>query len=138
MSTNIPNTFTAKTAFGTFEIKITNRDYINIGSKNFCVQIAYSITKNTAKLDWLGTEEGGCEATGKVIHGEDTVKMTDLGFTILKQLYPNVNPNISLRDSSSFKCRLPNNKLFPISLLKYYLLIYGETYYQQRFNAKLQ
>jgi hypothetical protein len=138
MSSDIPNKFTAKTDIGSFEVTISNRDYINIGSKNYCVQIAYNTKKNTANLDWLGTEKGGCELNGKEIHGDNTIIMTDLAFTILKQLYPNVNPNISLCDSSTFTCRLPNNNPVSISLMKYNLLLTGETYYQRKFLAKLK
>ena len=56
----IPNRFTAKTIFGTFQIKITNRSYISIGSNN-CVQIGYNASTNEATLDWLRTEKCGCE-----------------------------------------------------------------------------
>ena len=138
MIINLPNKFTAKTEFGSFVITITNRDYISVGAKNKCVQIAYNIHKNTAKLDWLGTEKGGCEVNGKDIHGDDTIQMTDLAFTILQQLYPNVNPLISLCDSSTFKCRIPNGNPASISLMKYNLLLSGKTYYQKQFKAKLQ
>ena len=142
---NIPNKFVVKTDIGIFQIKITNRDYITIGTKNDCVQIAYNIKQNTAHLDWLGTEKGGCEGMpeskdegGKEIHGKDTIKMVDLGFTILKQLYPNVNNPITLRDSSKFKCRLPDNNTTSISSMIYNLLLSGQTYYQSRFNAVLK
>jgi len=139
MSNILPNKFIVKTNIGSFQIKITNRDYISVGAKNNCVQIGYNSKNNTAHLDWLGTEQGGCEINGKEIHGNNTVEMTDLAFTILKKLYPDVNPNISLRDSSSFKCRIPDtNKAVPISLMKYNLLMTGETYYQNRFKAKLK
>ena len=138
MATNIPNNFIAKTDIGSFRIKITNRDYISVGAKNNCVQISYNVKKNTAKLDWLGTEKGGCEINDKEIHGKNTVKMTDLAFTILKQLYPDVNPIVSLCDSSTFNCRLPDNKPVSISLMKYNLLLTGKTYYQNRFNASLK
>lgn len=126
MSLDIPNRFTAKTSIGSFDIKITNREYITIGTKQDCVQIFYNSIENAAKLDWLGTEKGGCEI------------MVNLGFTILKQLYPNVNPNISLLDSSTFVCRLPDNKPISISNMIYNLLITGKTYYQNKFNATLR
>lgn len=100
-----------------------------------CVQIAYDAVKNVATLDWLGTEKGGCEQEGKDIHGADTVAMVDLGITILRKLYPEVNQWIKLRDSSKFKCDLPDGNHVPISNMIYTLLLYGETYYQSRFNA---
>jgi hypothetical protein len=135
---NIPNRFVAKTHFGSFNIKIANREYITIGTKNDCVQIGYIESTNTAVLDWLGTEKGGCEINDKDIHGQNTINMVDLGFTILKQLYPNVNPIISLRDSSTFRCHLPDDNPVSISNMIYNLLLTGKTYYQSRFNATLK
>ena len=124
--------------FFTFNIKIENREFINIGAINHCVQIFYNERTNSAHLEWLGTERGGCEVNGRKISGEDTVVMTDLGFTILKQLYPNVDPIITLRDSSKFTCNLPINKHVTLSTMIYNLLIYGKTFYQRRFNARLK
>jgi hypothetical protein len=138
MSLDIPNNFTVKTDIGSFHIKITNRDYIRVGAKNNCVQIAYNTKTNTANLDWLGTARGGCEVNGKDIRGDDTIIMVDLAFTILQQLYPNVNPLVSLCDSSTFNCRLPNNKPVSMSLMKYNLLLTGKTHYQSKFNATLK
>lgn len=134
----IPNNFVAKTNIGSFQIKISNRDYISIGSKHDCVQISYNTSKNTAVLDWLGTELGGCEVSDKKISGQYTVIMTDLGFTILRQLYPDVYPIVSLIDSSKFSCRLPDEKKTSISSMIYHLLLYGKTYYQMRFQAKMK
>lgn len=134
----LPSKFVAKTTVGQFQVKITNRDYITIGSKEGCVQIAYSAKKNTAHLDWLGTEKGGCEVDGKVIKGADTVAMTDLGLTILRQLYPQVDPRLSLIDSSKFICNVPGEGQLSISNMIYSLLLTGKTYYQSRFNADLE
>lgn len=134
---DIPNNFVAKTDIGSFQIKITNRDYISIGAKNNCVQIGYNHKTNSATLDWLGTEKGGCEINDKNIHGDNTVTMTNLGFTLLKQLYPNVNPIITLRDSSKFTCRL-HDTIITMSSMIFMLLLKGETYYQSRFKATLK
>ncbi len=133
---DLPDKFVASTEFGLFQIKITNRDYISIGTGNDCVQIAYSVKKNTATLDWLETEKGGCEETGKSIHGKDTIAMVDLGLTILRQMYPHVNKTIYLRDSSKFICILPDGRRYHISNSIYNFLLKGKTYYQDRFNAE--
>jgi hypothetical protein len=138
MTSTIPNRFVAKTDFGQFQVRISNRDYITIGAKEGCVQIAYNAKTNTANLDWLGTEKGGCEVSGKSIKGTDTVAMTDLAFTILKQLYPQVNPQVSLIDSSRFTCNIPDGNKIYISNMIYSLLLTGKTYYQSRFNATLE
>jgi hypothetical protein len=136
---DIPNNFVAKTSIGSFNVKITNRDYISIGNnKPYCVQIKYDKNDNTATLDWLGTEKGGCEIDNKAIKGRNTITMVDLGFTILKQLYPAVNPNVKLIDSSTFKCDLPDNNKTSISNMIYNLLLSGQTYYQKQLNAQLR
>ena len=138
MSTNnIPNNFVAKTSFGSFQVKITNRDYIIIGSQHKCVQIAYNYKTNIANLDWIQAARGGCEVSGKNIRGINTVAMADLGFTILRQLYPSVEPILHLRDSSKFACRLPDDTSVSVSSMTYHLLLYGKTYYQDRFHATL-
>jgi len=131
----LPNRFTAETSFGLFDVKLSNREYITIGTKRQCLQLGYVAETNKAELSWVGTEQGGCEKEDKDIHGNDTVAMTDLGFTILRQLNPAVDKWITLRDSSSFKCELPDGSRVPISLMKYNLLLYGSTYYQRRFHA---
>lgn len=131
----IPNLFTANTSFGLFRVKITNRTYITIGTKNACVQIVYKPATNRANFDRLETEKGGCEETDKSIYGKDTTAMADLGFTILRKLYPEVDRWITLLDSSTFKCNLPDGNRVPISTMKYILLLHGQTYYQSRFNA---
>ena len=135
---NILNNFIAKTSIGSFNIKITNRDYISIGNKIYCVQIKYDASDNTATLDWLGTDKGGCEIDNKPIRGSNTIIMTNLGFTILRQLYPNVNPLVKLIDSSKFRCDLPTDRPVSISNMIYNLLLSGKTYYQRNFNAKLR
>jgi hypothetical protein len=137
-TSDIPNNFVAKTYIGSFNVKIANREYITIGTQHACVQIGYNQMSNVATLDWLGTEKGGCEMTGKEIHGKNTIAMTDLGFTILKQLYPDVNPHIMLRDSSKFPCNLPDGNRVSISNMIYNLLITGKTYYQNKFGATLK
>jgi hypothetical protein len=143
MTTNddksIPNKFTAITDFGSFQVKLTNRgQVINIGTSIYCVQITHDHTENKASLSWLGTDKGGCEETGKAIHGKDTIGMVDLGFTILRQLYPDVNSQVELRDSSKFNCTLPNGTKESISNIIYNLLITGKTYYQRSFGANLK
>jgi hypothetical protein len=136
---SFPDKFIAQIDVGLFQIKITNGgEVINIGSTTYCVQITHDNKTNSANLAWLGTENGGCEESGKSIHGSDTVTMVDLGFTILKQLYPNINPLVDLKDSSKFVCKLPNGIKESISNMIYNLLITGQTYYQRRFEAEVK
>ncbi len=136
---SLPSKFVAQTDSGLFQIKITNGgEVINVGATNYCVQITHNHRENKASLSWLETEKGGCELTGKSIHGKDTIMMVDLGFTILRQLYNNVNPLVELRDSSKFTCKLPNGTKESISNMQYNLLTTGQTYYQRLFGAKLK
>lgn len=136
---SLPDKFIAQTDVGIFQIKITNAgEVINIGSTTYCVQITHDNKTNSANLAWLGTENGGCEHSGKSIHGSDTVTMVDLGFTILKQLYPGINPLVDLKDSSKFTCKLPNGAKESISNMMYNLLITGQTYYQRKFGANVK
>jgi hypothetical protein len=134
--TPLPNEFTAKTTFGSFKVKITNRNYINVGgNNNVCFQVGYDEFENEGKIDWLGTESLKCEQSEKIINGVDTVAMADLGLTILRKLYPNIQKWVKLRDSSKFNCTLPDGNNVKISMMILQLLLHGETYYQSRFKA---
>ena len=73
------------TQFGKFNIKLDNTN-INVGGRNFCVNIA--LYENETNLYWLKTDEGGCEITEKEIRGDNTVRMTDLAFSLLRKYYP--------------------------------------------------
>ncbi len=131
---HLPNSFTAKTNFGDFHVRIVGNEYINIGGKNDCVQIFYDSYKNMGKLDRLETEKGGCSLSDDDIKGEKTIKMTDLGFTILRKLYPSVK-EVTLIDSAKFPCKLPNGSRASMSYKQFFLLLKGKTYYQDRFEA---
>lgn len=132
--TTLPESFTAKTDFGDFHVRIVGGDYINIGGKNDCVQIYYDFDKNMGKLDRLETEKGGCSLSNEDIKGEKTIKMTDLGFTILRTLYPSVK-EVTLIDSAKFPCKLPDGSRASMSYKQFFLLLKGKTYYQDRFQA---
>jgi hypothetical protein len=130
----LPESFTAKTAFGDFRVRIVGNDSISIGGKNDCVQIYYDSYTNTGKLDRLETEKGGCSLSADDIKGEKTIQMTDLGFTILRQLYPSVK-EVTLIDSAKFPCTLPDGSRASMSYKQFFLLLKGKTYYQDRFAA---
>ena len=61
------------------------------------------------KQHWIGLEQRSVDVN---IKGSDTVSITDLGFTILKKL----------RDSSTFRCDLPDGNRLSISNMIYNLL----------------
>ena len=129
-----PTQFRATTPFGDFNVRISGEDFISIGGKNDCVQIFYDRFTNKARLERLETEGGGCSLTDEEIHGEKTIQMTDLGFTILRNMYPSVE-EATLIDSAKFLCILPNGLKSPISYKQFFLLLRGRTYYQDRFQA---
>lgn len=130
----LPESFTARTAFGDFRVRIVGGEYINVGGKNDCVQIFYNSLTNSARLDRLETEKGGCSLSKTDIHGEKTIQMTDLAFTILRSLYPGIH-EVTLIDSAKFVCILPDGSKTPMSYKQFFLLLKGKTYYQERFNA---
>lgn len=130
----LPELFTAKTTFGDFRVRIVGNDYISIGGKNDCVQIYYDSHTNKGKLDRLETEKGGCSLSSDDIKGEKTIQMTDLGFTVLRTLYPSVK-EVTLIDSAKFPCKLPDGSLASMSYKQFFLLLKGKTYYQDRFQA---
>lgn len=122
---------TCITDFGKFRIQLDDTN-INVGGKNFCVNIAISEKETT--LYWLKTEEGGCELNGKDIRSNDTIKMTDLAFSILRKHHPERNKWITLMDDSGFTWR-DRKRTYKTNFLKGYLLIHGKTWYEDKFNA---
>lgn len=131
-----------KTNFGRFKIKIDNTN-INVGGNTFCVNIALYDTKTT--LYWLKTDEGGCELNEKDIKGNNTVKMVDLAFSLLRKYYPERANNITLLDDSGFSWysfsessharKDKKQKKIKTNFLKGYLLIHQKTWYEDKFNA---
>ena len=131
--TALPTSFLAKTSFGTFSVRITDGTYINVGGKNDCVQLGYR-QEGEGFLDWLETDKGRCEMDNAQIHGKSTIAMTDLAFTVLRILYPDVK-TVTLIDSATFMCTLANGRKSPMPYKQFFLLTKGKTYYEDRFNA---
>ncbi len=129
-----PAKFRAITPFGDFTVRIVGGDFINVGGKNDCVQIFYDRFTNKARLERLETEKGGCSLSDEEVHGEKTIQMADLGFSILRDIHPSVE-EATLIDSAKFPCTLPDGKKTPISYKQFFLLLKGKTYYQDRFQA---
>lgn len=120
------------TQFGKFNIKVNNTN-INVGGRNFCVNIA--LYENETHLYWLKTDEGGCEITEKEIRGDNTVKMTDLAFSLLRKYFPERTSHITLLDDSGFSWKDSRGKRYKTNFLKGYLLIHHKTWYEDKFNA---
>lgn len=118
--------------FGKFKIKV-DKTNINVGGINFCVNI--SLFNNEATLYWLKTEGGGCELTDKDIRGDNTIKMTDLGFSLLRKYFPDVKKYVTLTDDSGFSWKDKRGKSYKTNFLKGYLLIHRKTWYEDKFSA---
>jgi hypothetical protein len=63
--------------------------------------------------------------------------MTQLGITLVKKLNPNIK-TLSLEDTSSFLCKLPNNKEIRVPMKSFHIAFHGATWYEYYFNAKLK
>jgi hypothetical protein len=121
-----------QTTFGRFKIKIDDKN-INVGGKNFCVNIALYEKETT--LYWLKTDEGGCELNEKEIRGDNTIKMTDLAFSLLRKYYPERTETITLLDDSGFSWKDRKGKKYKTNFLKGYLLLHRKTWYEDKFKA---
>jgi hypothetical protein len=78
------------TDFGEFNIRIDmsmdlRELVIRIGGERDCFTIGIEHSKIASSL--LNTLRGHCEISGKVIRGENTIKLVDLCLTIAKDLY---------------------------------------------------
>ena len=121
-----------QTEFGKFKIKVDN-DNIKVGGRHFCVNLALHEKETT--LYWLKTDEGGCELNEKDIRGKNTVSMTDIAFSLLRQYYPERNTSITLLDDSGFSWKDKSGRIYKTNFLKGYLLLHGKTWYEDKFNA---
>lgn len=132
----MPNIQTVcQTSFGKFNIKIDDNN-INVGGKTLCVNIA--LHKDETSLCWLKTNEGGCELNGKDIRGNNTIKMTDLAFSLLRKYYPERGNIVTLLDDSGFSWTHKDSKIFKTNFLKGYLLLHQQTWYEGKFGAEMR
>ena len=139
-----------KTDFGKFKFRVDDKN-INVGGRTFCVNIA--LYENETSLYWLKTDtsahelnldphnmwddEGGCELTDKEIRGTDTVKMTDLAFSLLRKYYPARTAPVTILDDSGVSWKDKRGKKYKTNFLKGYLLLHGKTWYEDKFNATM-
>lgn len=121
-----------QTAFGRFKIKMDNKN-INVGGRTFCANIA--LYDNETALYWLKTDEGGCELNEQDIRGINTIKMTDLAFSMLKRYYPDRTEPVTLLDDSGFSWKDKKGIKHKTNFLKGYLLLNRKTWYEAKFNA---
>jgi hypothetical protein len=123
-----------QTNFGKFKIKVDKQN-IFVGGKNSCVNIVLYETENN--LYWLKTDEGGCELNEKEIRGENTVKMVDLAFSLLRKYFPEREQVVTLLDDSGFSWKDKKGKKYKTNFLKGYLLLHRKTWYEDKFGATM-
>lgn len=105
-----------------------NRIQIFVGKKNECV-LAFidKLNPNTVWLEYFKYHQN-CNIDKNLIHGEGTFKMMSAFIKYIKQNHPEVN-TIKLSDKAEFICHTTN-----INLYKLYMLKYGKSFYEQRFE----
>jgi len=136
--------FKVKTSIGLFRVKRYNtinydktysKDFMKLGGKNFCIELKWDRNIPTiAELQWIITENGGCELTGIEIKKDKTVHMFHLAITLLLKYLPTLE-KVELLDNSKFKCTMPNGKSIQISTNYFHFLIHGSTYYDLKYEA---
>jgi hypothetical protein len=122
------------TEFGRFRVTVQPKN-ISVGGPKYCVNI--SLHESETILYWLSTEDGGCALDDKVIRGEDTLRMTDLAFSLLRTYFPS-RRIVTLLDDSGVSWKDARGKKHKVSLLKGHLFLYGKTWYEDKFGAKIQ
>lgn len=124
---------TCTTSFGRFRVKV-NSTNIQVGGSKMCVTIAISPTKT--ELSWLGIENGGCALDYKIIQGSDTIRMVDLAFSLLRKYFP-TRTVVTLLDDSGVYITDKSGKRIKVHFLSAYVLLYGKTWYEDKFGATM-
>lgn len=143
--------FTAKTTEGTFRVSIKphmtlNREtrqlehtetIIRIGGKlPDCVFLKLSNDGTQGDFTRLDSKEGCSLDPPYTVGGEKTTTMGKLAMTIAKECNPNLKV-LTLQDSASFPCQLPDGKFYQVNSAEYELFFYQKAYYDRRYNAIL-
>lgn len=121
------------TDFGRFKVKIEPNN-VFVGGKTYCVNMAFD--SDVTWLNWLSTDQGGCELDEKVIKKELTVKMVDLAFNILRDTFPD-RKIVTLLDASGFSWDGPRQSKYKVNFLNGYVLFYRKTWYEEKFGATM-
>jgi len=156
-------TYLVKTDNYTFELDITkyNNDYhFEYGNPNNrrgpCILMTYRKNSKTIKLNHIDYYKS-CGKDKDLLRGTGTQEMLQTALRLVIQFFPEIN-KVILNDVSNFKCentntskntksKLGNNtdgddgasvteRSAEVLLSIYYLLLYGETWYENKFKAK--
>jgi hypothetical protein len=110
------------------EDKITN---IFIAERQDCIHaIIDSNTSNLVWVEWFGYHQN-CSIDRNLIRGEGTARMMETFIKYIKKHHPEIK-YIKLSDNSEFTCDKIN-----ISLYKLYILKYGKSFYEKKFDFVL-
>ena len=116
-----------------FRVKV-EPDQIQVGGRNYCVNIA--LRADSTYLNWLSTEEGGCELDGKTIKGENTIRMVDLAFSLVRQHHPE-RTIVTFLDDSGISWEGPRRRKFKLKFITGYVLLHRKTWYEEKFGATM-
>jgi hypothetical protein len=143
--------FTAKIAEGTFRVSIKPHMIINqqtrqLEHKEYSIRVGGKIpdcvflklSKDGTQGDFtrLDSKEGCSLDPPYTVGGEKTTTMGKLAMTIAKELNPNLKV-LTLQDSASFPCELPDGKMYQVNSADYELFFYQKAYYDRRYSAIL-
>ena len=107
---------------------------VSVGGKRYCITIA--LREHDTYLTWLSTDEGGCELDEKVIRGENTIRMVDLAFSLVRKHAPD-RSIVTLLDDSGISWMGPRQRKFKVDLLRGYILLYRKSWYEEKFGATM-
>lgn len=112
---------------------------INLGSKEkYCVQLkvpSKESKKTDAYLMWVEAHED-C-LLEKYIEKGISKHMVLLGLTLIRKINPNIK-TVSFEDTSSFKCKLPNDTEKQVPMKAFHIAFHEATWYEYYFDAQLK
>ncbi len=105
------------------------------GKSTYCIVGAWkSIEPTIVYIDRIEYDKG-CILDGQLEHGKGTISMIQAALYTIRRLYPDVT-QITFTDDSHIYCE-HGSKKYKLSLAHDYILKYNQTWYEQKFHAKL-
>lgn len=102
-----------------------------------CMQIKVPYEGSLGNILWIQSgKENECSIDDKEQSGEKLIHMVHLGITIAKEINSNLK-TLELKDSASFKCKLPNGRLIAMNSTEHDIAFYQQSYYEKRYKAEL-
>lgn len=108
-------------------------DKVYVGGKKRCACFSVYVDEDDdseePNLDAVGYD-ADCNVAGDMLRGSGTKQMMLVAFAFLRWRYPRASHKIVLRDKSKIACRRGD-----MYLSSFYVLHYGQTWYQRHFDA---